>query len=124
MTKGFEIDPVNMVNKRGGRFLFRMRADQTKVRLDMVEVDRLNALTAAGPSTWSEDDKAFMARIEDREKGQFLFGRYGMGFYTPEEKAKADQIRAEKKKAKEEAAAKAAAEQAAKAAESAGEAKA
>lgn len=126
MTKGFEIEPVNQVNKRGGRYLFRMRADQTKVKFDMVEVERLNALTAADPSSWTEDDKAFMARVEDPEKGQFLFGRYGMGFFTPEEKAKADQIRAERKKAREEAAAKAAAEQAAatKSGDASGEGKA
>lgn len=113
MTKGFEIEPANLVNKRGGKFLFRMRPEQTKVKLDMHEVERLNALTAADPSSWTEDDKAFMARVEDPETGRFLFGRYGMGFYTPEEKARVDRIRAEKKKAKEEAAAKAAAEQAA-----------
>ncbi|MEK7394376.1 MAG: 4Fe-4S binding protein [Fibrobacterota bacterium] len=104
MTKGFEIDPVNAVNKRGGKYLFRMRADQTKVKLDMDEVERLNQLTAADPTTISDDDHQFLSRIEDAEKGQFLFGRYGMGFFTPEEKAKADQIRADRKKAREQAA--------------------
>ncbi len=113
MTKGFEIEPANLVNKRGGRFLFRMRPDQTKVKLDMLEVDRLNRLTATDPSTWTDDDRAFMDRVEDRESGQFLFARYGMGFYTPEEKAKADHLRAERKRLREEAAAKAAAEAAA-----------
>lgn len=107
MTQGFELEPANLVNQRGGRFLFRMRADQTKVKLDMNEVDRLNRLTAADPASLSDDDKAFLARIEDRESGQFLFARYGMGFYTPDEKAKADHLRAERKKAREEAAAKA-----------------
>ncbi|MBK8801254.1 MAG: 4Fe-4S binding protein [Fibrobacteres bacterium] len=116
MTKGYELDPKNLVNARGGKFLFRMRADQTKVRLDMQDVDRLNLLTSQDPSGRSEDDRQFMSRIEDLEKGQFLFARYGMGFYTPEEKAKADQTRADRKKAREQAAAQAtqlAAEQAA-----------
>jgi formate hydrogenlyase subunit 6/NADH:ubiquinone oxidoreductase subunit I len=113
MTQGFEISPANLVNQRGGRFLFRMRADQTKVKLDMDEVERLNRLTAADPASLSDDDKAFLARIEDAESGQFLFARYGMGFFTPEEKAKADHARAERKKAREEAAAKAAAAEAA-----------
>jgi formate hydrogenlyase subunit 6/NADH:ubiquinone oxidoreductase subunit I len=108
MTKGFEIEPANAVNKRGGKYLFRMRADQTKVKLDMNEVDRLNRLTAADPASYTEDDRQFLSRIEDAEKGQFLFGRYGMGFFTPEEKAKADQIRAERKKAREQAASQAA----------------
>jgi len=118
MTKGFKIDPDNTVNARGGRYLFRMTADQTRRRMDMVEVERLNRLTAADPSTLSDDDRAFLSEIEDQEGGKFLFARFGMGFYTPEEKSKADQIRAERKKAKEQAAAqeaatKAAAEQAA-----------
>lgn len=123
MTKGFEIEPANLVNKRGGKFLFRMRPEQTKVKLDMHEVDRLNALTAPEAGEPTGDDKEFLARIEDPEKGRFLFGRYGMGFYTPEEKARVDQIRAEKKKAREEAAAaKVAAEAAAATERSAAEA--
>ena len=105
MTKGFEIDPGNLVNARGGRFLFRMRADQTKVKLDMNEVDRLNRLTAVEASTWTDDDREFVSRIEDGERGQFLFAHYGMGFYTPDEKARVDLARAERKKAREAAAA-------------------
>ncbi|HNY31316.1 MAG TPA: 4Fe-4S binding protein [Fibrobacteria bacterium] len=108
MTKGYELEPKNLVNGRGGRFLFRMRADQTKVKLDMLEVERLNRLTAQDPSACTDDDRAFLSRIEDPEKGQFLFARYGMGYYTPEEKAKVDQARADKKKAREQAAAQAA----------------
>lgn len=108
MTKGYELEPKNTVNARGGKYLFRMRADQTKVRLDMDEVERLNRLTAQEVSTFTDDDRQFMSRIEDLEKGQFLYARYGMGFYTPQEKAKADQIRADKKKAREQAAAQAA----------------
>jgi formate hydrogenlyase subunit 6/NADH:ubiquinone oxidoreductase subunit I len=124
MTQGYEIDPVNLVNVHGGRFLYRMRADQTKVRLDMNDVERLNKLTAADPDTHTEDDRQFLSRIEDGEKGQFLFARYGMGYYTPEEKAKADHARAERKRLREEAAAKAAAvEAAANSASSAPEAK-
>lgn len=108
MTKGFEIEPKNVVNKRGGRYLYRMRADQTRTRLDQNEVERLNRLTAMDPADLSDDDKEFLSRIEDPQSGQFLFARFGMGFYTPEEKAKADQLRAERKKAREQAASEAA----------------
>jgi NADH-quinone oxidoreductase subunit I len=116
MTQGYEIDPANLVNAHGGHFLYRMRADQTKVRLDMNDVDRLNKLTAADPGTYTDSDREFMSRVEDRESGQFLFARYGMGYYTPEEKAKADLARAERKRLREQAAAQQNAEQAAQAA--------
>ena len=104
MTKGFEIAPRNSVNSRGGRYLFRMRADQVHRRMDAREVDRLNRITAAAPETLSEEDRDFLAGIEDDRKGRFLFARFGMGFYTPEEKARVDQMRAERKRAKEQAA--------------------
>jgi formate hydrogenlyase subunit 6/NADH:ubiquinone oxidoreductase subunit I len=113
MTKGFEIDPRNSVNERGGRYLYRMRPDQTRRRMDTLEVDRLNRITAADPSTLSDDDRAFLSEVEDERGGRFLFARFGMGFYTPEEKAEADRIRAERKRAKEQAAAEAAAKVAA-----------
>lgn len=110
MTKGFRIDPDNTENERGGRYLFRMRPEQTRRRMTSADVARLNALTRLSDEQLSDDDRAFLAEIEDRRNGSFLFGRYGMGWYTPEEKAQVDAIRAEKKRLKEEAAAKAAAE--------------
>lgn len=104
MTKGYEIDPANHVNARGGRFLFRMRADQTKRRMDETEVDRLNRITAQDPATITAEDREFLEGVEDLRDGQFLFGRYGKGYYTPEEKARVDAARAERKKAREQAA--------------------
>lgn len=108
MTKGYEIDPANQVNARGGRFLFRMRPEQTKLRMDETEVDRLNRITAQDPASLSDEDREFLETVEDTRNGQFLFGRYGMGYYTPEEKARVDTARAERKKAREQAAAQAA----------------
>lgn len=114
MTKGYELDPSNTENGRGGRYLFRMRADQTRRKMTTADVARLNALTRLKDDQLSDDDRAFLAEIEDRRGGQFLFGRYGMGWYTPEEKMRVEQIRSEKKRQKDaEAAAKAAAEKAA-----------
>ena len=110
MTKGFRIDPVNTENERGGRFVFRMDPEQTRRRMTTDEVDRLNAITARKPEELSDDDRAFLAEIEDHGNGSSLFGRYGKGWYTPDEKARVEAIRAEKKRQKEEAAAKAAAE--------------
>lgn len=110
MTKTFEVDPKNTENGRGGRFLFRMNAEQTRRRMTSDEVDRLNAITCRKSEDLSDDDRVFLAEIEDHANGTILFGRYGMGWYTPEEKARVDAIRAEKKRLKDEAAAKAAAE--------------
>jgi formate hydrogenlyase subunit 6/NADH:ubiquinone oxidoreductase subunit I len=108
MTKGYEIDPANSVNARGGRFLFRMRPEQTKRRMDETEVDRLNRITAQEPETLSAEDREFLEGVEDTRSGQFLFGRYGMGYYTPQEKTRVDTARAERKKAREQAATQAA----------------
>lgn len=104
MTKSFEIEPANGVNARGGRFLFRMRPEQTRRRMDETEVARLNRITAADQRSLSAEDREFMEGIEDTRSGRFLFGRYGMGYYTPEEKARVDAARAERKKAREHAA--------------------
>jgi len=71
-------------------------------------VDRLNRITAQDPATLTEDDREFLEGVEDHRNGQFLFGRYGMGYYTPEEKARVDAARAERKKAREQAATQAA----------------
>jgi len=105
MTKGFEIDPANTENERGARYLYRMRPEQTRRRMTTADVARLNLLTRLPDDQLSDDDRAFMAEVEDRQSGQFLFGRYGMGWYTPDEKERVEAVRAEKKRAKEEAAA-------------------
>jgi hypothetical protein len=97
-----------------------MRPEQTKRRMDESDVERLNRITAQDPETLSDEDREFLSEIEDRESGRFLFGRYGMGYYTPENKAKADAARAERKKARELAAAQAAQAEAAAKASAAG----
>jgi formate hydrogenlyase subunit 6/NADH:ubiquinone oxidoreductase subunit I len=113
MTRSYVIDPENTEDDRGRRFLFRMRPDQTTRRMDSADVARRNALTRLSDEQLTDDDRAFLAEIEDPRNGNFLFARFGMGWYTPEEKAQVEAIRAEKKRLKEEAAAKAAAEAAA-----------
>ncbi|MCB9495837.1 MAG: NADH-quinone oxidoreductase subunit I [Fibrobacteria bacterium] len=113
MTKGYELDPVNTENERGGRYLFTMRPDQTRRRMTTADVARLNLLTRMSDDQLTDDDRAFLSEYEDREKGRFLFGRYGMGWFTPEEKERVEAIRAEKKRQKQEALAKAEAEKAA-----------
>lgn len=104
MTESFEINPSNAVNARGGRYLFRMRAEQTRRHMDMVDVENLNRITAQDPQTLSPEDLGFLSGIEDARAGRFLFARFGMGFYTPEEKARVDALRAERKRAREQAA--------------------
>jgi formate hydrogenlyase subunit 6/NADH:ubiquinone oxidoreductase subunit I len=113
MTKGFEIDPSNAVNARGGRYLYRMRPEQTRRRMDMDDVERLNRVTAQDSRTLPPEDRAFLAEVEDARSGRFLFARFGMGFYTPEEKSRVDALRAERKRAREQVAQAAAAQQAA-----------
>lgn len=103
-TKTFEVDPRNTENGRGGRFVFRMRPDQITRRMTTADVDRLNAITLKKDEDLSGDDRSFLAEIEDHQNGTFLFGRYGMGWYTPDEKERVEAIRAEKKRLKEAAA--------------------
>jgi len=113
MTKGFELDPSNTENARGERYLYRMRPEQTRRNMTTEDVARLNLLTRLSDDQLSDEDRAFLGQVEDRQSGQFLFARFGMGWYTPDEKMKVEQIRTEKKRAKD-AAAKAAADEAAK----------
>jgi NADH-quinone oxidoreductase subunit I len=102
------------------RFLFRARPDQASVKLTSFEVAQLTAMGHTPREQLNDADLALLDRLEDPLRGTVLMGRYGLGYYTPEEKARVDAIReAEKqRKAAEEVAKKAAAE-AAKAAEAA-----
>lgn len=111
MTRTFEMDPQH----EGKRFLFRRNSKQVDVRFDAPEMERLHALAAQPREALSAEDRAWLdARIDDR--GQHLIGIYGLGFFTPEQKAEADAAREAKKKAKDAAAAAAKAKAAAAAA--------
>jgi NADH-quinone oxidoreductase subunit I len=100
MTAAFEMDP-----RHGGeRFLFRRNSKQLDVRLDAPDVDRMKRLVALPRETLSAEDRAWLdARIDER--GKHVIGMFGMGYFTPEQKAEADAAREAKKKAKDAAAA-------------------
>ena len=101
MTTDFEVDPANKVNSLGKRYLFRRRPDQIAEKLNTADMATLHRITSEGVK--SEADAAFFARIEDVNQGKSLIGIYGEGFWTPEEKARVQAIRDEKKRQKEAA---------------------
>jgi formate hydrogenlyase subunit 6/NADH:ubiquinone oxidoreductase subunit I len=104
MTSHFEMDPKD---DKEGHFLFRRNSSQLGVRLEAADMQRLHALADRPYESLSPDDRTWLdARIDQR--GQHLIGMYGLGYFTPEEKAKADAEREAKKKAKDAAAAAAA----------------
>jgi formate hydrogenlyase subunit 6/NADH:ubiquinone oxidoreductase subunit I len=117
MEGGFELDPLNTVNKRGERFLFVQRPDQLDLRLESADMERLNRVSGTPRDQLSAEDRQFMAGIEAAE-GNALIAKFGVGYYPPEEKARVDAEREAMLKAKAEAAkaaaAKAAADKAAK----------
>lgn len=108
MTADFEVDPHH---GDIGRYLFRRNSGQLDKRLDTPDVVKLHRLANSDRATLSAEERAWLDGVID-PTGQHLIGMFGMGYYTPEEKAKADAEREEKKKA---AAAKIAADKAAKA---------
>jgi formate hydrogenlyase subunit 6/NADH:ubiquinone oxidoreductase subunit I len=101
MTQGFEVDPQGPA----GRYLFRRRTDQLDRRLDAPDVLRLAQLANQPRAALSAEDRAWLDAVADPE-GPHLIGMYGLGYYTPEEKAKVDAEREAKKAAKAAAAAK------------------
>ena len=106
MTSGFEMDP----HHAGARYLFNRNEGQLDRRLDEPDVVRLARLANQPRTTLTPEDRAWLDDIID-PAGHNLIGMYGLGYYTPEQKAVAD---AEREKKKAEAAAKAAAAKAAK----------
>jgi formate hydrogenlyase subunit 6/NADH:ubiquinone oxidoreductase subunit I len=101
MTSHFEMDPKD---DKEGHFLFRRNSSQLAVKFDAVDMQRLHALADQPYESLSPADRTWLdARIDQR--GQHLIGMYGLGYFTPEEKAKADAEREAKKKAKDAAAA-------------------
>jgi NADH-quinone oxidoreductase subunit I len=111
MTQAFELDP----RREGARFLFTRNSSQLDVHLDEPDMQRLRELVQQPREQLSPADGEWLdARIDP--KGQHLIGIYGLGYYTPEEKARVDAEREAKKKAKDAAAAAAKAKAAAAAA--------
>ncbi len=111
MTATFEMDPRH----DGERFLFRRNSAQLDVRMDAPDVERMRRLTALPREQLAPEDRDWLDQRID-ERGQHVIGIFGMGYFTPEQKAVADAAREAKKKAKEAAAAAAAAAAKAKAA--------
>lgn len=101
MTTDFEVDPTNKFNTRGKRYLFRRRPDQIREKLTTADMTSLHRITSEGVK--SEADATFFDRIEDVNRGKSLIGIYGEGYWTPEEKARVQAIRDEKKRQKEAA---------------------
>ena len=99
MTTHFEVDP----HQEAGRYLFRRNSAQLDRRLDAPDVVRMARLANVDRATLSPDDRAWLDGIIDPQ-GEHLIGMFGMGFFTPEQKAKADAERERKKKEKEAAA--------------------
>ena len=106
MTNTFEVDP----RKDGQRFLFTRNSKQLDVHFDEADMQKLHRLANAPHESLSAEDREWLdARIDPN--GQHLIGIYGLGYYSPEDKARVDAEREAKKKAKAaaDAAAKAAA---------------
>jgi formate hydrogenlyase subunit 6/NADH:ubiquinone oxidoreductase subunit I len=117
MTQAFELDP----RREGARFLFTRNSRQLDVHFDEPDMQRLRALVQQPRDSLSAADREWLdARIDPN--GQHLIGIYGLGYYTPEEKARVDAEREAKKKAKDAAAAAAKAKAAAAAAKPAADA--
>jgi ferredoxin len=99
MTQAFELDP----RREGARFLFNRNSSQLDVHFDEPDMQRLRALVQQPRESLSAADREWLdARIDP--SGQHLIGIYGLGYYTPEEKARVDGEREAKKKAKDAAA--------------------
>ncbi|MBI5853581.1 MAG: 4Fe-4S binding protein [Planctomycetes bacterium] len=96
MTTSFEVDPHQA---ELGRFLFRRSTPQLDQRLDAPEIERLRALANTPREALSTVDRDWLdARIDPM--GRHLIGVFGLGYFTPEQKAAADAEREAKKKAK------------------------
>ena len=100
MTADFQMDP----RLDGQRYLFRRNSSQLGVRLEGADVERLQRLSLLPREQLGEADRVWLDERID-ERGQHLIGMYGVGYFTPEEKAAADAEREAKKKAKDAAAA-------------------
>jgi len=100
MTTGFEVDP----HQDAARYLFRRSSDQLDKHLDEPDVVRMARLANQPREGLAADDRAWLDGIVN-PAGEHLIGMYGMGYFTPEQKAKADAERERKKKEKEAAAA-------------------
>jgi NADH-quinone oxidoreductase subunit I len=111
MTATFELDP----SREGARFLFNRNSSQLDTHLDEPQMERLHRLADQPRENLSADDRSFLDSQIDPE-GRHLIGIYGLGYYTPEEKARVDAERDARKKAKDAAAAAAKAKAAAAAA--------
>ncbi len=100
MTTNFELDPHHDT----ARYLFRRNSSQLDKHLDAPDVVRMATLANQPREALATEDRAWLDGLVD-PRGEHLIGMYGMGYFTPEEKAKADAERERKKKEKEAAAA-------------------
>ncbi|MCS6970256.1 MAG: 4Fe-4S binding protein [Planctomycetota bacterium] len=106
MTPAFEVEPRH----QGQPFLFRRNSAQLQLRLAEPDMQRLRQLSQLPRAELSAEDRAWLDSVTD-PAGEHLIGIFGLGYYTPEQKAA---VEAERARKKAEAAAKAAAAKAAK----------
>lgn len=96
MTAAFELDPQH----GGARFLFRRNSTQSAQRLEVPDVERQLRLAGIPREQLSAEDRDWLDALAD-PTGPHLIGMYGLGYYTPEEKARVEAERLARKKAKE-----------------------
>lgn len=101
MTTGFQVDPREA---ELGRYLFRRSTPQLEMRLDAIEIERLRGLANTPREELAPADRDWLDEHVD-PAGRHLIGIFGLGYFTPEQKAAADAEREAKKKAKDAAAA-------------------
>ena len=100
MTQAFEINP----HHDGKRFLFNRSSDQLDQRLEEPDVVRMTKLANTPREQLTVEERTWLDGVINPE-GHHLIGMFGMGYYTPEQKATVDAERDVKKKAKDAAAA-------------------
>jgi NADH-quinone oxidoreductase subunit I len=99
MTAEFELEAKH----DGVPFLFTRNSSQLDVRFEEDDVARLQRLVRLPREGLDAADRAWLDERID-PAGQHLIGLYGLGYYSPFEKARVDAEREAKKKAKDAAA--------------------
>lgn len=100
MTPAFEINP----HHDGKRFLFNRSSDQLDQRLEEPDVVRMTKLANTPREQLTAEERAWLDGVINPQ-GHHLIAMFGMGYYTPEQKATVDAEIAAKKKLKDAAAA-------------------
>lgn len=96
MTAAFELDAA----RDGVPFLFTRNSAQLDVRLEEDDVERLRRLSVQPRDSLSAEERTWLdARVAT--DGRHLIGIYGLGYYSPAEKARVDAEREARRRAKD-----------------------